>query len=985
MTVPFTPGACRRVAGLVAIIMAAGLVHASAQQALAPRPPPQKMTLPQMQAIPSANRVHVKFREGNVVRFANGQLSGMPSADTASFQNVLGLRGIGPGAIRRMFTRPEADLDRERAEGQQSSGKQLADLNLYYIIDLPPGANAAEVADALNALDIVEHAEPERLPSPAPVDIPPATPDFTANQGYKNSPPQGIGAPTTAAILGSNGGQRAFADVEYSWRLDHEDLEIFAATNTLIPPGMTPVDPFNDTNHGTAVLGIIHGEANSYGVTGIAPSALAFVAPANFTSGYNPAAAINWAANNSFLAAGDVIVIEQQAAACGGACGANQVGCGPLEAIQSVFDAVSTATANGKIVVAAAGNGQVNLDGPACGTTFNRTVRDSGAIIVGAGSSTDHSRLSFSSYGSRVDVQGWGENVTTTGGSNADLFSFGNDERQRYTSKFDGTSSATPIVAGAVLSIQGARGSCGLTAATPLAMRQALSSTGTPQANPGTGHIGPLPRIVDALVATGGMSCIPKAVLRTPTPGTTLAGNTVTFGWTAGGGVSEYYLYVGSTAGGSDLYNQSAGTSLSATVSGLPLDGRTLYVRLWSLIFGSWQFNDYTYTAATAQKAVLTTPTPGSILPGSSTTFNWTTGNLVSQYWLYVGTSAGGSDLYNQSAGTNHSATVTGLPTDGRTIFVRLWSLIGSGWQFNDYTYTAASTQIAVLTTPAPGSVLSSASVTFGWTAGAGVSQYWLYVGSTTGGNDLFDHSAGSSLSTTVNNLPRDGRTIFVRLWSLTSGGWRFNDYTYAAGPKAVVTSPVPQSILSASSATFSWSAGSGITQYWLYVGTAAGAADVYNQSTGTGRSATVTGLPIDGRTVYVRLWSLQANNSWQFNDYTYTATGATARPLMTAPTPGVTVPGTSVAFGWSAGTGVSQYWLYVGSASGGADLFNASTGTSRTRTVNGLPTDGRLLYVRLWSLIAGTTTWQFNDYTYGAATGGIAGAAAAVAGNSGA
>jgi hypothetical protein len=29
----------------------------------------------------------------------------------------------------------------------------------------------------------------------------------------------------------------------------------------------------------------------------------------------------------------------------------------------------------------------------------------------------------------------------------------------------------------------------------------------------------------------------------------------------------------------------------------LPTDGRTLYVRLWSLVSGAWQFNDYTYTA----------------------------------------------------------------------------------------------------------------------------------------------------------------------------------------------------------------------------------------------------------------------------------------------------------------------------------------------------------------------------------------------------
>jgi len=35
------------------------------------------------------------------------------------------------------------------------------------------------------------------------------------------------------------------------------------------------------------------------------------------------------------------------------------------------------------------------------------------------------------------------------------------------------------------------------------------------------------------------------------------------------------------------------------TVSGLPANGSTLYVRMWSKISGVWQFNDYVYIAAT--------------------------------------------------------------------------------------------------------------------------------------------------------------------------------------------------------------------------------------------------------------------------------------------------------------------------------------------------------------------------------------------------
>ena len=43
------------------------------------------------------------------------------------------------------------------------------------------------------------------------------------------------------------------------------------------------------------------------------------------------------------------------------------------------------------------------------------------------------------------------------------------------------------------------------------------------------------------------------------------------------------------------------------------------------------------------------------------------------------------------------SRTVSGLPTNGSTIYVRLWSLIGSTWQFTDYTYTAVTVTIRQL------------------------------------------------------------------------------------------------------------------------------------------------------------------------------------------------------------------------------------------------------------------------------------------------
>jgi serine protease len=83
-----------------------------------------------------------------------------------------------------------------------------------------------------------------------------------------------------------------------------------------------------------------------------------------------------------------------------------------------------------------------------------------------------------------------------------------------------------------------------------------------------------------------------------PAPGLTMAGGSQTFGWSASSGASQYQLNVGSSVGGTDLYNQSTGTNLSAAVSNLPTDGRILYVRLWYLSGTTWLSNDFVYFAA---------------------------------------------------------------------------------------------------------------------------------------------------------------------------------------------------------------------------------------------------------------------------------------------------------------------------------------------------------------------------------------------------
>ena len=316
-----------------------------------------------------------------------------------------------------------------------------------------------------NALQSIELSYPEPLPAAPAADIAPTTTiDLRPDQGYlRRADVNGIDADWAGRLPGGRGAGIMVEDVEAGWDKDHEDLPgTYFAEN-----GWN----FSDGSHGAAVLGVLAGGDNAFGVTGIVPDvALGLSSPVWSTaySPHNAAAAVDNAA--APLRRGDVLVIEQHypiynlfgarrhRPARSVPTNCSQFGYLPAEGLQAVYDSVRLATAKGIVVVAAAGNGSMNLDDPFWGGRFDRSVRDSGAIIVGAGGARGtSSRIAhgFSNFGDRVDLQGWGDSVATlgTGDGTPPLRANGDDARQWYTRGFSGTSSATPIVAGAAAAV----------------------------------------------------------------------------------------------------------------------------------------------------------------------------------------------------------------------------------------------------------------------------------------------------------------------------------------------------------------------------------------------------------------------------------------------------------------------------------------------------------------------------------------------------
>ena len=445
-------------------------------------------------AATAKDRLHVKFVDGSAIRLRGNTLVSVGSTDVSALRAVL--RKYPGVHVQRLFSRSEEELAAEKARNERRTGKKQPDKNLWYRMVLPPARDAAALVKDLRGLDIVQTAYLEPLPSP-----PPVTPSFVDDQGYLNAATDGIDAEYAWTIPGGTGGNVRIVDVEYSWNQSHEDLDAASGGGVLIPNG-TPSDPFSNNDHGTAVLGELISTNDSLGVTGIAHGAGIGLVNANNTGdGYDLADSIDTAA--AALGPGDVILIEQQTAGANGGCGSDQVGCVAVEWVQAYYDAIVSATAAGIIVVEAAGNGNEDLgDTGDYGSPFPDGRADSGAIIVGAGAapgcgSPARGRLSFSTFGPRVNVQGWGQCVVTTGYGDLQGASMSNDA---YTDTFGGTSSASPIVTGAAAILSSVAQQQGVTW-TPQQVRARLVATGSAQQFGASGNIGPLPDLGEALRA----------------------------------------------------------------------------------------------------------------------------------------------------------------------------------------------------------------------------------------------------------------------------------------------------------------------------------------------------------------------------------------------------------------------------------------------------------------------------------------------------
>lgn len=462
----------------------------------------------------------------------HGEVMSVRGVNVSSLQYLLDTEGV---TLTPLFGTSETQLRREAMAMAAATDGAIQDLSIYYHVDAPDN-QLDELAHQFQQQEIIETAYVKpaaelaiappltRSDSPSetirPIDdlALAATPDFTAQQGYIEAAPGGIDARYAWTFPGGRGANVNIIDLEWGWRFTHEDLRqnqggVLAGNNSSV---------LRQENHGTAVIGVLGGDRNSFGITGICPDAQ--VSAISFTT-IPTARAIRQAADR--LRPGDIMLLEihRPGPRHNFATRDDQQGYVAIEWWPDDYEAIRYAINRGILVVEAAGNGQENLDdaiydrqpnfpfGPFpnwWSNPYRRNALDSGAIVVGAGApppgthgrsfAPDRSRLDFSNFGALIDAQGWGAAVLTTGYNDLWRDPDAPDNRDRwYTDGFGGTSSASPIVVGALACVQGVLRAKGRVPLSPARSRELLRATGTPQQDvvgrPSSQRIGTRPNL----------------------------------------------------------------------------------------------------------------------------------------------------------------------------------------------------------------------------------------------------------------------------------------------------------------------------------------------------------------------------------------------------------------------------------------------------------------------------------------------------------
>jgi len=209
------------------------------------------------------------------------------------------------------------------------------------------------------------------------------------------------------------------------------------------------------------------------------------------------------------------------------------------------------------------------------------------------------------------------------------------------------------------------------------------------------------------LIFRGIIIGVNDSIIISPANNSQLDATTITFKKNTGSGVTSTYLFVGYSQGSNEIFgNYVNEDSFDIDVS--KADGKTIYVRLWRQISGSWKFIDYSYevhSVTTSSSSVSSDNDSNSgntnvELVSSNNNTTIAKNNLTflfnplyktaSNKLIQIGATKGSTEIFSGYSQSD-TLSIDTLNTNKENLHVTVWYLMNGSWKLEEFTFKVGS------------------------------------------------------------------------------------------------------------------------------------------------------------------------------------------------------------------------------------------------------------------------------------------------------
>ncbi|RQP15907.1 MAG: gliding motility-associated C-terminal domain-containing protein, partial [Parapedobacter sp.] len=411
-----------------------------------------------------------------------------------------------------------------------------------------------------------------------------------------------------------------------------------------------------------------------------------------------------------------------------------------------------------------------------------------------------------------------------------------------------------------------------------------------------------------------------------------------------------YRVYIGTSTSGTDIMDgeEVTGTTYIPTTDWE--ENTTYYVTVvpFNAAGEAAGCAEISFTTTTLlvlpECTTITAPENEATDVGLGAGITWSTVDRADGYRIFIGTTAGGTDILDGEEVTGTAYTTATDWEENTTYYVTVvpYNAAGEAEGCTEISFTTATLLRApdctAITSPEDSDTDIGLGAGITWSEADGADGYRIYIGTTAGGIDIVDGEEITGTTYTPTTDWEENTTYYVTVVPFNAAGEaegcaeiRFTTTTLLRAPECTpITFPENEATDVGLDAGITWPVANGADGYRIYVGTTAGGTDIIDGEEVTGTTHIPTTDWEENTTYYVTVVPFNAAGEAEgCTEISFTTTTLLRAPdctTVTSPIDGAGSTSLDAGITWTAVEGAEGYRISIGTTPGGTEIADNET-----------------------------------------------------------